>query len=51
MAAFLQIPVPTLYQWRHAKKGPPAVLVGRHLRFAWDDVESWWDAQKAQQNP
>ncbi|WP_405832428.1 helix-turn-helix transcriptional regulator [Streptomyces sp. NBC_00105] len=51
VSAFLQIPVATLYQWRHARTGPPAVKIGRHLRFDWDDVEAWWDAQKFEQNP
>ncbi|MET9735655.1 helix-turn-helix domain-containing protein [Streptomyces sp. NPDC006458] len=50
VSAFLQIPVATLYQWRHRHEGPPAVRVGRYLRFDWDDVESWWAEQKSQQN-
>ncbi|MFE3861109.1 helix-turn-helix transcriptional regulator [Streptomyces goshikiensis] len=51
VSAFLGIPVATLYQWRHARTGPPAVKIGRHLRFDWIDVEAWWDSQKAEQNP
>ncbi|MGW2038715.1 helix-turn-helix transcriptional regulator [Streptomyces virginiae] len=51
MSIFLGIPVATLYQWRHARTGPPAVKIGRHLRFDWIDVEAWWDSQKAEQNP
>ncbi|MFF2191682.1 helix-turn-helix transcriptional regulator [Streptomyces sp. NPDC058157] len=51
VSAFLQVPVATLYQWRHKKQGPPAVRIGKHLRYDWDDVEAWWDAQKADQNP
>ncbi|MFF3085642.1 helix-turn-helix transcriptional regulator [Streptomyces nojiriensis] len=51
VAGFLQVPVATLYQWRHKRQGPPAVRVGRHLRFDWTDVEAWWDSQKAEQNP
>ncbi|MFF0550839.1 helix-turn-helix transcriptional regulator [Streptomyces sp. NPDC004311] len=50
VAAYLGVPVPTLYQWRHARKGPPAVRVGRHLRYDWDDVEAWWAAEKTRQN-
>ena len=39
VAAFLGVPVGTLYQWRHRRSGPPACRVGRHLRYRWPDVE------------
>ncbi|MGW3371736.1 helix-turn-helix transcriptional regulator [Streptomyces hydrogenans] len=50
VAAFLQVPVSTLYQWRHRGEGPQAVRVGRHLRYDWNDVAAWWDAEKTEQN-
>jgi hypothetical protein len=31
-AAFLKVPVATLYRWRYMGSGPPAHKVGRHLR-------------------
>jgi len=41
VARFLRIPVTTLYQWRHRRKGPRASKVGRHLRYDPADVRSW----------
>jgi len=41
VAAYLRIPVGTLYQWRHRRTGPPAVKVGRHLRYDPDHVRAW----------
>ena len=41
VAAYLQVPVKTLYAWRYEGKGPRAHRVGRHLRYRWEDVEAW----------
>jgi excisionase family DNA binding protein len=41
VAAYLQVPVRTLYTWRYQRKGPRAHRVGRHLRYRWEDVEAW----------
>lgn len=41
VSVVLQIPVPTLYQWRHRGIGPKAIRVGRHLRYTRDDLEAW----------
>jgi len=43
----LQVPVKTLYAWHHAKKGPRALRVGKHLRYRWADVEQWIDERAA----
>ena len=45
VAAFLRVPTKTLYRWRYAGHGPPAYRVGRHLRFRWEDVETWLAGQ------
>ncbi len=37
----LQIPVTTARWWRTRKSGPPAVKVGRFLRYRLSDVEQW----------
>jgi excisionase family DNA binding protein len=37
----LQIPVKTLYRWRHHGTGPPAKKVGRHIRYRVGDVEEY----------
>jgi excisionase family DNA binding protein len=44
VAALLNVPVATLYAWRHeGKPMPPAVKMGRSLRFRRADVEAWVD--------
>jgi excisionase family DNA binding protein len=43
LAAYLEVPVATVYAWRHRRQGPPGFRVGRHLRFRWRDVERWID--------
>ncbi len=45
LAAYLEVPVATVYAWRHHRNGPPGFRVGRHLRFRWSDVERWIDDQ------
>ncbi|MFD6715866.1 excisionase [Micromonospora sp. TSRI0369] len=46
-AAFLRVPVGTLYQWRHRRIGPRAFKVGRHLRYNPADVRAWLEDQAA----
>jgi excisionase family DNA binding protein len=41
LAAYLDIPVATIYAWRYRRQGPPGFRVGRHLRFRREDVERW----------
>lgn len=45
VAEYLQIPVQTLYQWRHQGKGPRAAKIGRYLRYRRAEVEAWVNAQ------
>ena len=47
VAAYLRLPVETLYAWRKRKYGPPAVRLGRHLRYDPDSVRAWVLAQAA----
>ncbi|MBA2948506.1 helix-turn-helix transcriptional regulator [Streptomyces himalayensis] len=47
VAAYLGVPVKTLYQWRHRRIGPNALKVGRHLRYRWPEVDEWLAAQSA----
>ena len=51
LAAYLDVPVKTLYAWRHRRDGPPAFRVGRHLRYRWSDVLQWIDRQLAADSP
>lgn len=41
VAAFLGVPVTTLYQWRYKGTGPRGLRVGRHLRYRQSDVDAW----------
>lgn len=41
VAAFLGIPVKTLYQWRYKGVGPHGVRIGRHVRYRQREVEAW----------
>lgn len=47
VAAFLGVPIGTLYQWRHRGTGPRAGRVGRHLRYDPADVRAWFDKKAA----
>jgi excisionase family DNA binding protein len=46
LSEYVGIPVTTLYHWRMRGEGPPAIRVGKHLRFRRADVEQWLDAQR-----
>jgi excisionase family DNA binding protein len=41
LADLLQVPVKTIYTWRYKGIGPPAVPLGRYLRFRADDIAVW----------
>ena len=41
VASLYRVPVSTLYGWRYKGEGPPAVRVGRHLRYRRDSVLAW----------
>ncbi len=41
LADFLQVPVNTVYKWRTTGGGPPAVKVGRYVRYRGADVSAW----------
>lgn len=44
-AEYLAVPVNTLYAWRYRGVGPPAIRVGKHIRYRRADVEKWLDSQ------
>lgn len=41
LADYLEVPVKTIYTWRHRNTGPQGFRVGKHLRFRWHDVQAW----------
>jgi excisionase family DNA binding protein len=45
LADQLQVPVATIYKWRSTGGGPPAVRVGRYLRYSEKGIEGWLDEQ------
>jgi excisionase family DNA binding protein len=45
LADLLQVPVKTIYTWRYKGIGPPAVPVGKYLRFRTEDVTAWLDTR------
>ncbi|MEJ2864556.1 helix-turn-helix domain-containing protein [Actinomycetospora flava] len=47
VSAYLGIPVKTLYQWKWRGEGPPVRKIGRHLRYAPDQVRAWATQPKA----
>ena len=40
------VPKGSIYSWQTKNYGPPAIKVGKHLRWDPDDVEKWKDEQK-----
>lgn len=43
VAGYLQVPVKTLYDWRHRGLGPKGLRVGRYVRYRQSDVDAWLD--------
>lgn len=43
VAGYLQVPVKTLYDWRHRGRGPTGLRVGRYVRYRQADVDAWLD--------
>lgn len=41
VARYLGVPDRTLDTWRRRRSGPPAMKVGRHLRWRLEDVDRW----------
>ena len=46
LAAYLGVPVSTIYDWRTHGKGPTAYRFGKHLKFAVSDVQKWVAGQR-----
>lgn len=45
VSAYLGVPVRSIYQWRVRHEGPPALRLGRHLRWTPQSVREWALAQ------
>jgi excisionase family DNA binding protein len=46
LSRYLSIPVPTLYKWRQQEVGPPAVRLGKHIRYRPEAVQNWLQSQE-----
>jgi excisionase family DNA binding protein len=46
LADYLGVPVSTIHYWRAKEQGPPALKVGRRLRFRVVDVIRWLEERK-----
>jgi len=45
LATYLGVPDSTLYLWRSRGEGPPAVKIGKRLRYRTADVVAWLESQ------
>ncbi len=46
VASYLQKPLRTLEQWRYLGTGPRFIKVGRDVRYQWDAVDAWLNANR-----
>lgn len=51
LAAFLGIPLRTVYRWRSRGEGPRGYRIGRHVRYRLDDIERWLDDRSDEIEP
>lgn len=51
LADLLQVPTKTIYTWRYNGVGPPAVPMGRYLRFRTEDVVVWLEERADDVSP
>jgi len=41
VAAYLRVPLSTIYLWHKAGGGPRRIKVGKHVRYLRADLEAW----------
>lgn len=46
VAAFLGVPLQTIYRWRYRHEGPLGYRVGRHVRYRIADIERWLEERR-----
>jgi excisionase family DNA binding protein len=47
VAEILGVPKGTLYKWRLVGEGPPAMRIGKHLRYRPGDLDAWLRSREA----
>ncbi|HLM20628.1 MAG TPA: helix-turn-helix domain-containing protein [Propionibacteriaceae bacterium] len=45
LSEMLDVPIDTLYGWRHRGEGPAGYRIGRHVRYRRSAVEAWLETQ------
>jgi hypothetical protein len=48
VAAWLRTPAASVRYWRHQKKGPLSIKVGRQILYRREDVQAWLDDKYSQ---
>ena len=51
LAAYLDVPVSTLYDWRWRGEGPRGFRVGKRIRYRRSDVEQWIHQRLQESDP
>lgn len=46
LAAYLGVPVRTVYDWQYQGVGPPSYRVGKYTRYRLAEVDRWLDARR-----
>lgn len=46
-AVLLRVPESTMRYWRQIRYGPRHAKVGRRVLYSREDVERWWERQRA----
>lgn len=41
LAAYLSVPLETVYRWNHRGRGPRPLKAGRAVRYRLEDVQAW----------
>ena len=47
LSRYLDVPVSSIYRWRHEGRGPLGFRVGKEVRFRETDVLKWLEQQAA----
>ncbi len=50
LAAYLGVPLATIYRWRSRHEGPCGIRVVRHVRYRAEDVEHWLNQCREQRS-
>jgi excisionase family DNA binding protein len=47
LADYCGVPLKTVYEWNSKGTGPRFHKIGVHVRYRWEEIEKWVDAQAA----